>query len=130
MSEQNEVVSVLPGRSGPTKITPGEASEVVFARPGVVVDGPGSFATALSSTDLTFSAGVYKCDAVDVPFDAYPYDEFLYMLSGTLTLISEDGTSLTIDVGDAGFIPKGWKGRWITAGLVKHYAVYTNGGTQ
>ncbi|MGH6696260.1 cupin domain-containing protein [Sphingopyxis sp.] len=130
MSEQNEATATLPGRTGPTKIEPGEASDAVFGRPGVVKDGPSIFATALSSTDRYFSAGVYKCDAVDIPFDAYPYDEFLYMLSGTLTLVSDDGTSLAIDIGDAGFIPKGWKGRWVTAGLVKHYAVYTNGGAE
>ncbi|MBJ7438023.1 MAG: cupin domain-containing protein [Sphingopyxis sp.] len=126
----NRTTRPRPFPAGPTKTAPGEASEAVFNRPGVVTHGPSIFATALKSTYQTFSAGVYKCDAADGPLDTDPYDAFLYMLSGSLTLASEDGTSLAINVGDAGFILKGWKGRWVTAGLVTHYAVYTNGGAE
>ena len=50
-------------------------------------------------------AGVLKTDA-------YPADEFVYVLAGTLETVDRDGTTRRFTAGDTFVIPKGWAGEW------------------
>ncbi|WP_054132660.1 cupin domain-containing protein [Novosphingobium sp. AAP1] len=81
----------------------------------------------LHSADKKFMSGAY---AVAGPNHGsftgagYPVNEFMVFLSGGVTLTSADGTVLEVKAGDAVSIPKGWLGRWDSAGYQKFYVVY------
>ena len=42
----------------------------------------------------------------------YPYDEFVQVLEGEVTLTPTDGEKHTYRVGDSFTVPKGWMGTW------------------
>ena len=44
--------------------------------------------------------------------DPFPYDEFVLVLEGQVTLTSIDGEKQTYDPGDTFLVPKGWLGTW------------------
>ncbi|PEQ13104.1 hypothetical protein B2G71_08515 [Novosphingobium sp. PC22D] len=81
----------------------------------------------LKSADKS-SAGVYAAEASNSDIEAYPHDEFMYFLDGSVTLTSADGTVTRVNAGDGVTIPKGWKGNWTTGGYRKFYVIY--GGSQ
>lgn len=111
----------------PLKIPADQAAGPAFAGPTVKHDtahGPVSNAELLISKDRKFTAGLFKAGQGDLSFEAYPEDEFCYFLSGSVKLTSADGTFIELKAGDAVVIPKGWKGRWTTAGYSKYYVVY------
>ena len=55
-----------------------------------------------------------------VPF---PYDEFVWVLDGELTLTHVDGQPATYTAGDAVFVPKGFMGSWETRGNYRELAI-------
>jgi uncharacterized cupin superfamily protein len=48
--------------------------------------------------------------------DPQPFDEFIYILEGQLTLIDIEGQKDEFGVGDWLVLPKGWRGTWETHG--------------
>ena len=44
--------------------------------------------------------------------DPYPYDEYVQVLKGEVTLTSVDGEAQTFRVGESFNVPKGWMGTW------------------
>jgi hypothetical protein len=48
--------------------------------------------------------------------DPQPFDEFIYVLEGKLTLIDIEGQADEFGVGDWLVLPKGWRGTWETQG--------------
>ena len=42
----------------------------------------------------------------------FPYDEFVLVLEGEVTLTDLEGNAQTYRVGDSFTVPKGWKGTW------------------
>lgn len=48
--------------------------------------------------------------------DPQPFDEFIYVLDGQLTLIDVEGRKDEFGVGDWLVLPKGWRGTWETRG--------------
>jgi uncharacterized cupin superfamily protein len=56
-------------------------------------------------------------------------DEFLYIIDGSLTVTSSDGTVQVISAGEAITIPKEWTGRWDTEGFTQIWAVYSEDGS-
>lgn len=48
--------------------------------------------------------------------DSFPIQEFCYLINGSATFISEDGTTETFNTGDFFVIPLGWSGTFITQG--------------
>ena len=44
--------------------------------------------------------------------EPYPYDEFVLVLEGEVTLTSLDGEKQTYGVGESFLVPKGWQGTW------------------
>lgn len=112
----------------PVKITAAEAAGPVFNRKDAVHENGAEGATTdvsiMQSADKKMQAGLYKAAASDTPIEAYPEDEFCYLLTGSVKLTSADGTVLDIKAGEAFAIRKGWKGRWTTPGYTKYYVTY------
>jgi uncharacterized cupin superfamily protein len=44
--------------------------------------------------------------------DPFPYDEYVHVLEGEVTLTSLDGGKQTHREGDSFLVPKGWRGTW------------------
>lgn len=44
--------------------------------------------------------------------EPFPYDEFVLVLEGEVTLTNIDGGTQTYKVGDTFLVPKGWLGTW------------------
>jgi uncharacterized cupin superfamily protein len=80
---------------------------------------------AHESSDGCLQTGVYEVGANrHTSSDPYPHDEFMYFLSGGVTLRSTDGTVTTVAAGDGVLLPKGWTGVWDSPGYRKIYVIY------
>ena len=71
-----------------------------------------------------FDAGMWRSDAAHWDIDSYPYNEYIHVLDGSITLTSSDGTVTEVGPGDSVVIPLGWKGRWDSPGVTKIYAIH------
>jgi len=60
-----------------------------------------------------FVVTVYAAEPalIDISYP-YPYDEFVFVLEGEVTLTSRDGEKQTYKVGESFVVPKGWQGTW------------------
>lgn len=101
-----------------------DAKSSVYNKTTQVID----FVTLFNS-DEKFITGSYSSEALHESYpDGYGMDEFWVLLSGSITLTSEDGTVTVYNPGDACSISSEWKGRWDTEGYTKVYAVYSRNG--
>lgn len=74
------------------------------------------------SADEETMAGVWECAPCFHVFDAYPFNELITLISGSVTLTDENGDSDTYTAGDTYFVEKGKKVTWeITEYLKKFY---------
>lgn len=79
-----------------------------------------------ANADETILAGVWECAPSKIHTDAYPVDELMTVISGSVTLTNADGSSETFTAGDSFFIAKGTKCVWhITETLKKFYMIAT-----
>jgi uncharacterized cupin superfamily protein len=87
--------------------------------------------TSLVSNDKKFATGMYKAGASQENFldEVYGVDEFMYFITGSVTLTSEDGTVQVINAGEAVSIPADWKGTWNTEGYTKIWVIYSKDGS-
>ncbi|MEJ2015451.1 MAG: cupin domain-containing protein [Limibacillus sp.] len=77
-----------------------------------------------TSSDERILVGVWECAPCREEIDAYPVDELMSVISGSVTLTREDGSSETFTKGDHFFIAKGTKCVWeITETLRKYYMI-------
>jgi uncharacterized cupin superfamily protein len=80
-----------------------------------------------TSSDTAFQTGVYKSgpdhETVGGP-QGYPYNEFMYFISGSVKLTSSDGSVMKIHAGEAVTLPSGWTGKFDTEGYSKLYVDY------
>jgi len=111
----------------PVKIPSSEA-DATLAGPTAVPGGRNGVQTKwvemLESKDKKVSAGIFTATASRNEIASYRVDEFMYFISGGVTLTSADGTVTEIKAGDGVTIPKGWKGVWDTKGYTKYYVTY------
>lgn len=56
--------------------------------------------------------GTWACEPYTDEIVDYEYDEFMYMISGTVELIYPDGSSDSFGPGQAFLLPKGFTGIW------------------
>ena len=68
-------------------------------------------------------AGVWECTAYTSRFDAYPVDEFCFILSGSVVITDSSGHSETLNSGDSFIIPKGLKCTWHMPETMRKYYV-------
>ena len=82
--------------------------------------------TSLISSDKKFYTGLYKSGpVVEKHIDQdYGDDEFMYMLSGSITMKSISGKVITVKAGDAISLPKEWRGTWHSEGYTKLWVIY------
>lgn len=118
----------------PRKLDAAQLQGAIFSDPATVVKPrpgePGSVHTrdfeAFRAADGHFDAGVYESGPERQPIDEpYGVDEFMYFLSGGVTLTSADGRVTRIGAGEAVIIPKEWRGVWQTDGYTKLYVIYS-----
>jgi uncharacterized cupin superfamily protein len=58
-------------------------------------------------------AALYGAEAARLSVsEPFPYDEYVLVLAGEVTLISDGGHSKTFATGDSFLVPKGWTGIW------------------
>ncbi len=119
----------------PAKLGSDDLAGAAFSRPDMVAtvhpDGHKTEdVTSLMSSDGKFASGVYKSGKTRLPVDEpYGVDEFMYFLSGSVTLTSSDGSVMTVSEGEGVTIPKEWTGVWETEGYTKIWVIYSEDGS-
>lgn len=115
----------------PIKSSKQDIAGAIFQRKNVVKEEKEGNATAdvitFTSEDGAFETGMYKSgpthEEVKGP-NGLPYNEFLYFISGSVTLTSSDGSVMVVNTGEAVTLPKGWTGLFDTQGYTKLYVTY------
>lgn len=113
----------------PSKITKEEVSGKIFERETIITTHHGGSTQLDAQTflgkDRKFESGMYKSGPTrSVIKEPYGVDEFMYFITGSVTLTSSDGSVQTINAGEAVSISKEWTGIWETEGYTKFYAIY------
>jgi len=112
----------------PIKVTKPEIDGSIFQRKDAVHETKDGNATTdivtFTSKDAGFQTGLYQSGPLNEVDKDYPYNEFLYFVSGGATLTSTDGSVVTVHAGEAVTIPKGWSGTFNTKGYTKMYVTY------
>jgi uncharacterized cupin superfamily protein len=120
----------------PVKVSKEEMAGKIFDRPEMVEMERYGTATqdvmTLLSSDKKFASGVYKAGKHRAEWtveDGYGVDEFLYMLDGTMTLTSVDGSVQEFGPGDAVTIPMEWAGVEESDGYTQLWVIYSVDGS-
>jgi len=80
--------------------------------------------TFYATSDESILSGVWECAPSREEIDAYPVNEMMTVISGSVTLTNADGEKQTFTAGDTFFIAKGAKCVWeITETLRKFYMI-------
>ena len=122
------------GMRHPAKMSKEDIAGKIFERPDVLEEDQGDHVTldvtSLLSSDGKFASGMYRSSKVRLEIDEpWGVDEFVYMLEGSITLTSSEGTAQTINAGEATTIPKEWTGVWDTDGYTKIWVIYSEDGS-
>ena len=125
--ENNEVVL-------PVKISKQDIAGDIYNRPDMsksTNNGNTTLdVTTLLSSDGKFGTGMYRSGKIRFEItEPYGVDEFFYILEGSITLISADGTITKTNAGEALSIPKEWTGIWDTDGYSKIWVIYSEDGS-
>ena len=119
----------------PAKLSSADLTGKAFDNPNTIItETPmGSILdiTSLKSSDGKFASGMYKAGKSRFEItEPYGVDEFMFFLEGSVTLISHDGSQMTINAGEAVTIPKEWTGVWETDGYRKIWVIYSESGEE
>ncbi|MBT6124903.1 MAG: DUF861 domain-containing protein [Halieaceae bacterium] len=119
----------------PAKISAAEIGGTIFEREDMAQqaheDGHVTQdVTSLLSSDKKFASGMYTSSKTRSEIsEPYGVDEFMYFISGGVTLTSSDGSVQKIEAGEAVTIPKEWTGIWETEGYSKIWVIYSADGS-
>ena len=81
--------------------------------------------TDMLSSDGKFETGMFRSGATKMVIDEpYGVDEIFYIIEGSITYTSADGSVLTSGAGETLSIPKEWTGIRETDGYSKIWAIY------
>ena len=116
----------------PTKITKDDAAGMLFQRDDVTetthADGHETTSvTSMVSSDGKFYSGMYRSSKTRFEIsEPYGVDEFMYFLSGSVTLTSTDGSVMTVHAGEAITMPKEWTGTFDTDSFEKIRVIHSS----
>lgn len=80
---------------------------------------------------LGYMAGVWDCTAMTGKFEPYAVHEFMFLLEGSVTMVREDGTEVTVNAGEPFVVPKGLPCQWKQLGYVrKYFMIFENPGAR
>ena len=118
----------------PTKISKEIVAGDIYNHPDMVKETNNGNTTLDVTTfigsDGKLGSGVYRSGKVRFEItEPYGVDEFFYVLEGSITLISADGTVTKTNAGEAMSIPKEWTGIWDTDGYSKVWVIYSEDGS-
>jgi uncharacterized cupin superfamily protein len=119
----------------PAKISKADTAGAIFSRTDMAEtehkDGHVTQdVTSLLSSDKKFASGMYKSGKTRSEInEPYGVDEFMFFLTGGVTLTSSDGTVTKINAGEGVTIPKEWTGIWDTEGYTKIWVIYSEDGS-
>ena len=118
----------------PAKITKNDIAGDIYSHPDMVKSTNNGNTTldvtTMLSSDGKLGSGVYRSGKVRFEItDPYGVDEFFYVLEGSITLTSADGTVTKTNAGEAVSIPKEWTGIWDTDGYSKIWVIYSEDGS-
>ena len=125
--ENNEVVL-------PVKISKNDISGDIYNHPDMVKSTNNGNTTldvtTLVSSDGKFGTGMYRSGKIRLEInEPWGVNEFFYILEGSITLTSADGTVTKINAGEAVSIPKEWTGIWDTDGYDKIWVIHSEDGS-
>ncbi len=86
-------------------------TEVLLAKPGTYLGEKITFEDKHSG-DVLVQIGVWEAGAGKTTLKHFPFTEYVLMISGSVIVTEEDGTSRSFVAGDTFVIPKGWSGIW------------------
>lgn len=115
----------------PAKISKEDALGAIFQRDDVTAkthsDGHRTESvTTLASSDGKFHSGMYRSGKTRIEVSQpYGVNEFMYFVSGSVTLTSSNGSVMTVNAGEAVTVPKEWTGIWETDGYEKIWVIYS-----
>ena len=115
----------------PAKISQSDVSGEIYNRSNMVKtthkDGHTSLdVSTLVSSSGEYCTGMYRSEETHMEVtEHWGVDEFFYVIEGSITLTSSDGTVMTINSGEAASIPEEWTGRWDTEGYSKIWSVHS-----
>ena len=117
----------------PAKLSSADLAGKVFDNPDTIITetptGNILDITSLKSSDGKFASGMYKAGKSRFEItEPYGVDEFMFFLEGSVTLMSGDGSQMTINAGEAVTIPREWTGIWETDGYRKIWVIYSKSG--
>ena len=116
----------------PVKISKDDAAGMIFKRDDMKAtthpDGHKTESvTSMASSDGKFHSGMYRSGKTRFEISKpYGVNEFMYFLSGGVTLTSTDGSVMTVNAGEAVTMPKEWTGIWDTDGYEKIWVIYSS----
>ena len=125
--EENTIVK-------PAKITKNDIAGDIYSHPDMVKSTNNGNTTldvtTLVSSDGRFGTGMYRSGKIRLEItEPWGVNEFFYILEGSITLTSADGTVSKINAGEAASIPKEWTGIWDTDGYNKIWVIYSEDGS-
>ena len=86
-------------------------TEALLAKPGTYLGEKITFEDKHSG-DVLVQIGVWEAGAGKTILKNFPFTEYVLMISGSVIVTEEDGTSRSFVAGDTFVIPKGWSGVW------------------
>lgn len=86
-------------------------TEALLAKPGTYLGEKITFEDKHSG-DILVQIGVWEAGAGKTILNNFPFTEYVLMISGSVIVTEEDGTSRSFMAGDTFVIPKGWSGVW------------------
>ncbi len=86
-------------------------TEALLAKPGTYLGEKITFEDKHSG-DVLVQIGVWEAGAGKSILKNFPFTEYVLMISGSVIVTEEDGTSRSFVAGDTFVIPKGWSGVW------------------
>ena len=125
--EENTIVK-------PAKITKNDIAGDIYNHPDMVKSTNNGNTTldvtTMLSSDGKFGTGMYRSGKIRFEItEPYGVDEFFYIIEGSITLTSADGTVTKTNAGEAVSIPKEWTGIWDTDGYSKIWVIYSEDGS-